>query len=126
MEETLYAALFLFIAQDRGGVQTRLVIDTTPGITNRYNPTSFAIGEISRTHILRNADDATFSPSKWDTNNSTFPGHPHRQCFDLIKGHLRAIADTTLGRAAIDIVLNTIACKRLNSAVVETHREIDG
>src|SRR5258706_9087819 len=67
MGKTFNTALLLFIAQDSGGVQARLVIDTTPGITNGYNFTSFVMEETG--------SNGTCITISLDTDTSPFERH---------------------------------------------------
>ena len=74
--------------------------------------------QLRRAHYLGVADDTTFRAAIGDTNDGGFPGHPHCQRLDLVEGYIRTVTDTTFCRAAIHVVLNTIAGKCLDTAVV--------
>ena len=99
------------------------------GTDNDGNLGSIATGEtfqFGRAHMLGIADDATFRASEGYGYDRAFPGHPHCERFHFIQRHIGAIANAPFGRATIDIVLDTIACKGLDAAIVEAHRKIDG
>src|ERR1700737_1137521 len=80
--------------------------------------------QFRRTHALGVADDAAFRAAKGDADDRALPGHPHRQSLYLVQRHLRAITNAALGRAAIDVMLNTVAREGLDAAIVQAYRKI--
>src|SRR5579885_2469016 len=81
--------------------------------------------QFSRAHLLGVADDATFRAAIGNADDGTLPRHPHRQRLDLVQRHLRAVANAALGRATIDVVLDAIAGKGVDTPIVKTNREMN-
>ncbi len=75
---------------------------------------------------LRDVDlNASFCSAERDVDHGAFPRHPHGKCLDLIQGYVLVIADAAFARTAGTAVLNTIAGKHLDTAVVHNHRNGD-
>src|SRR5579875_2153943 len=70
-------------------------------------------------------DHAALGAAKGDTNNCAFPGHPHGQSAHLVERDFGAETNAALGRATVDVMLNTITGKHFNVAIIHTHREMN-
>ena len=71
-------------------------------------------------------DHAAVRATERDVYDSALPRHPHRQRAHLIKRDSSIVADATLGRPAIDVVLHTIAGEHLDVTVIHAHGKVDG
>ncbi len=81
--------------------------------------------ELALGHFFGVADDAAFGAAEGDVNDSTLPGHPGSECADFVEGDVRGIADAAFGRAAGDGVLDAVAGKDLDGAVVHADGDVD-
>src|SRR5258708_24004324 len=70
------------------------------------------------------ADYAPFRATKGNTNDRALPGHPHRQSAHFVKRDLWTKTNAALGRAAIDIMLDTITGEHLDVAVIHAQRKV--
>src|SRR5262252_4650112 len=82
--------------------------------------------EFAESQLSRIDDDAAFGTTVGDVDDRTFPGHPHRQRFDLVQRHVRVEPDAPLGRTSGDVVLDAVAGENLDPPVVHLNREVAG
>jgi hypothetical protein len=82
--------------------------------------------DFAQAELLGVDDDAALAAAERDADDGAFPGHPHRQSLDLVEGHVLVVADAALGRAAAEVVLDSVAREDLDGAVVHLHGEMDG
>ncbi len=67
--------------------------------------------------------DAALGAAVGKVRERALPGHPHRECLDLVDVGRGVEAQTALGRTAGDVVLDAVALEHANAAVVHLHRE---
>ncbi len=82
--------------------------------------------QLGHRELRRIEDDAALAAAEGDVHHGALPRHPHRQRPHLVERDMLVVADAALGRAAIGVVLHTIAGEDLNGAVVHAHGEANG
>src|SRR4029078_635588 len=76
--------------------------------------------------LLSVDERAALAAAVGNADHCALPGHPHGEGLDLVEGHVLVVADTALGRAAAEVVLDSIAGEALDAAVVHVDREVNG
>src|SRR4029078_13729896 len=73
---------------------------------------------IGRTPTLRAAER--------DIDEGALPGHPHRECTDVVEIRRGVVAEPALRRSARHVVLDPVAGEYLDRTVVELDGEVHG
>src|SRR5205085_4467687 len=68
-------------------------------------------------------DDSALRAAKRDVDDGALPSHPHRERLDLVQRDVWVIADPTLRRSAVYVVLDAITGEHADALVVQLHRE---
>ena len=74
---------------------------------------------------MRFTDHATFAAAERDVYDGTFPRHPCSQCAHFVERNVGSKPDPALCRTARDRMLDSIAFKNFDPAVIEHDRDID-
>src|SRR5438094_373192 len=74
--------------------------------------------------LARVDDDAALGAAERDADDSALPRHPHRERLDLVQRHVGVVADATLGRPAVDVVLDTVPREDPRMPVIELDGEV--
>ena len=70
--------------------------------------------ELTARQLLGIDDDAALAAAVGNADDCALPGHPHRECLDLVDAHVLVVADAALGWAAAQVVLDAIALEHLH------------
>ena len=75
--------------------------------------------------LRRIASNAAFCSTQRQAHQGAFPRHPHRQRGNLPEVYRRVITNASLKRPQDVVVLNAIASKDMNPAIVHPSRDAD-
>ena len=76
-------------------------------------------------HLLGVAGDAAFAAAERNIHHGAFPGHPRGESLNLVERHPGMEANAPFGRAARGVVLDAVAFKATDFAVVHPHGHRD-
>ena len=78
--------------------------------------------QLALRQLRRVYNNAALAAAIRQSGNSTFAGHPERQCLDLIHADILMIAHTALGRTENCTMLTAITGKNPCAAIIHLHR----
>ena len=78
---------------------------------------------VERKHF-RVDDDAALGAAERNVDHGALPGHPHSERLDLVERDVGVVANATLGRTAVDVVLHAVAGEDAQVTVVHLHGEV--
>src|SRR5262245_54340955 len=86
----------------RVDVRSRYVFFRSDGIDDLRDVAPSERLELTFRHARRIADHATLAAAEWNMRNGALPGHPGRECGDLVERDVGVISDAAFGRTKRD------------------------